>query len=265
MNNELIKLILINDLKALLILLGIPAIFIFLLTFINRRTKGTLSASFGFKSQLYLGCFGIIIHELSHLIVAIIFGHHIQSVRLLKLPHVDPQNEEASDLSLGYVNHVWSPNSYYQVVGNLFIGVAPVFGCTATLLVLMNLLAPKSYNAVLTLAEVPSRVNLVSSLNSLLMPIGWWQPLLLLLLTINIVIGGFDLSNADYQNSSKGLYTTIALIVIATSLLTLIGITNWLHALLLWFTTLSVILGYSLVLSIIIMLITLALSRFCKY
>ncbi|MBS0956704.1 hypothetical protein JK195_16120 [Lactiplantibacillus plantarum] len=253
---------LINDLKALLILLGIPAIFIFSLTIINRRTKGMLAASFGFKSQIYLGCFGIIIHELSHLVVAIIFGHHIQSVRLLKFPHVDPMNKEASDLSLGYVNHVWNPNSYYQVVGNLFIGVAPVFGCTATLLGLMHLLAPKSYEAVLTLAEAPSKMNFFSSLNTLLMPVGWWQPLLLLILTINIVIGGFDLSNADYQNSSKGLYTTIALIVIATSLLTFIGITSWLHELLLWFTTLSVILGYSLVLSIIIMLITLVLRHF---
>lgn len=109
-------------------------------------------------------------------------------MRLLKLPHVDPLNEEASDLSLGYVNHVWNPNSYYQVVGNLFIGVAPVFGCTATSLGLMSLLAPKPYNAVLTLAEVPSKVNLLSSLNTLLMSIGWWQPLLLLLLTINTLL-----------------------------------------------------------------------------
>lgn len=52
MKNMLFKLILINDLKTLLILLGIPAIFIFLLTIINRITKGMLADAFDFKSQI---------------------------------------------------------------------------------------------------------------------------------------------------------------------------------------------------------------------
>ncbi|MBS0956815.1 hypothetical protein [Lactiplantibacillus plantarum] len=261
MNNDLIISTITNDIKALLIVLGIPACFILLLTIINRKTKGILASTFGFNSQLYLGCIGIIIHELSHLIMAIVFGHRVQSVRLLKMPNPNPINGKDSDLSLGYVNHIWNQNSRYQVIGNLFIGVAPVFGCTGILLGLMNVLAPNSYDAFLRLAETPNKATILSSVNSLLMPIGWWQPLLLLVITINIVIGGFDLSSADYRNSSMGLYTAIILIVIIASLLTIAGFTGWLTTLLLWFGTLSVILSYSLVLSIIIMLVVLALNH----
>ncbi|MDV2576154.1 hypothetical protein RYX41_05660 [Lactiplantibacillus plantarum] len=46
------------------------------------------------------------------------------------------------------------------------------------------------------------------------------------LLTLVIVIGGFDLSPADYQNSAIGLYSTIVIIIVLTTLLTFIGITG---------------------------------------
>ena len=71
-----------------------------------------------------------------------------------------------------------------------------------------------------------------------------------------IVIGGFDLSPADYQNSAIGLYSTIGIIIVLTTLLTFIGITGWIHTLVTWGLMVAIILGYSLLVSLLVMLVT---------
>ncbi|WP_318765603.1 hypothetical protein [Lactiplantibacillus carotarum] len=251
-----------NNGLVLLITLGIPGGFAWLLTIINRRSKANLVNHFGINSQVYCGFLGIMLHEISHLIMAIIFRHGIQSVRLLKRPHLHPDDEANDDLALGYVNHTWNRHNPYQVIGNLFIGVAPIFGCTAALLGLDQLLAPGLAQAILKLAESPSQPDWTGSWTALVTtPVGWWQALVLLFLTVTIVLGGFDLSPADYQNSALGLYTTFGIIIVVTTLLTLIGITGWIQVLVSWGFTLAIILCYSLIVSLIVMLITQILTN----
>jgi len=67
------------------------------------------------------GFFGVPLHELSHLIVAVFCGHKIQSVKFY---------EPAADGSLGYVNHSYRLR-WYSHITNLLISIAPLFGCTA--------------------------------------------------------------------------------------------------------------------------------------
>ena len=251
-----------NNGIVLLIIIGLPGLFAWLLTQINRQTKANLVNHFGINSQVYCGFLGIIIHELSHLILALIFRHGIQSIRLLKLPHLHPNNASGDDLALGYVNHTWNRHSLYQVIGNLFIGVAPIFGCTAALLGLDWLLAPGLFQAILSVADTPEHPQWAASFQALTSTaVSWWQLLVLLLLTITIVVGGFDLSPADYQNSAIGLYSTVALLVGITSLLTLIGITSWIHTLMTWGLMIAIILSYALVVSLVIMLLTRLLTN----
>ncbi|MFD1421093.1 hypothetical protein [Lactiplantibacillus songbeiensis] len=240
-------------------LLGLPAVFAWLLTVVNRQTKRNLVTKFGINSQVYLGCLGIIIHETSHLIMALIFRHGIQSVRLLKLPHVNRRHGGDDDLALGYVNHTWNQHSFYQTIGNLFIGVAPIFGCTASLLGLDYLLFPGLAHAILKLAAKPMRLAWTASWSVLTQQVGnWWQLLLLLLLTVLIVIGGFDLSPADYQNSALGLSSTIVVLVVFTTIITLLDAhaTVILQAVTTFGLTMAIILSYSLVVSLLVMLIT---------
>ncbi|BDZ31610.1 hypothetical protein RA086_10320 [Lactiplantibacillus sp. WILCCON 0030] len=248
-----------NWLLVLISLLGLPAIFAWGLTTVNRHTKANLVNRYGINSQVYLGCLGIVIHELSHLIMAVIFRHGIQSVRLLKLPHLNQTNGADDDLVLGYVNHTWSQASFYQSIGNLFIGVAPIFGCTASLLGLDAWLYPGLAQAIFKIADHPFDPDWAGSWLALTTNTSsWWQLLLLLFLTILIVIGGFDLSPADYQNSSLGLVTMLILLTVATAIFSIFDqhAGQILSVITSFGFTVGLILSYSLIVSLIIMFIT---------
>ncbi|KRM41893.1 hypothetical protein FEZ41_05835 [Lentilactobacillus parafarraginis] len=203
----MIKSIIIDISVVLGLLIGVPFLFIYILAGINRQSKALLVRRFGVRSQVLFGCLGIVVHELSHLIIAVIFAHQIVSVRLIKFP-------KDTDPSLGYVNHRWNPHNLYQSVGNLFIGVAPVFGSCAVIALLAKLLIPNAYQWLQTIAQNP---QLIASLP--LPSINWLSSLFFLLLTANICIGGFELSAADYHNALQGLFKTIVVIVFITLLL----------------------------------------------
>lgn len=77
------------------------------------------------KGMFYVSAFfGTPIHELSHALMAIIFGHRIKKIQLF---------QSGNDGRLGYVEHQWNTRSVYQSVGVFFIALAPL--CTAFLLI----------------------------------------------------------------------------------------------------------------------------------
>jgi len=140
--------VLFHTIFSLLLLFFIPALTIQLLTLINRKSKKLLSFNFGTASQIYLAGIGIVIHECSHLIIAILFGHQITKFKLLVVPHElkTPDPATPDHQALGYVFHSWNERSLYQTIGNAFIGIAPVIGCTASLVVLTKYLNPLLFN-----------------------------------------------------------------------------------------------------------------------
>ncbi|MEX0380044.1 metalloprotease family protein [Leuconostoc sp. MS02] len=74
-----------------------------------------------YKIVAVLGFLGVVIHELSHLLVALIFNHKIVNFKLWQI---------SDDGVLGYVNHTYNPKSFYQRLGNVFIGLAPILVLT---------------------------------------------------------------------------------------------------------------------------------------
>jgi len=257
-----LKEIITNNGLVLLITLGLPELFTWLLSLTNRHTKVNLATRFGINSQVYIGFLGIMIHELSHLLIALLFRHQISSFRLVKRPHLQVEDRAEPDLALGYVRHTWNRRSPYQLIGNLFIGMAPIFGCTAVLLGLDQLLAPGLAKAIFALADTPTAPDWSASWQALTStPFSWWQGLLLLILTITIVVGGLELSSADYQNQAIGLYSMIALLILITTIFTLLGITSWIHTLVMGGLTVAIILSYSLIVSLLIMLGSNLLTR----
>ena len=97
-----------------------------LLSVITTRTNQHLMRAFGLNAPLIFGWLGVMVHEISHAVVALIFGHHVDKIQLLQNPFKD-----GNENRMGYVSHAWSPNNKYQQAGNFFIGIAPIFGIAA--------------------------------------------------------------------------------------------------------------------------------------
>ncbi|AKP64662.1 hypothetical protein FC99_GL002603 [Levilactobacillus koreensis JCM 16448] len=235
-------------------LLVIPFVFVTLLTYLNRDTKKFLANGFGINSELYLGFIGIFFHELSHLLTAVLFGHRIDKVRLVKRPHPNRRGADGQpDLALGYVNHTWNQRNWYQVIGNLFIGVAPIFGCALVLLVLTATLIPSLFQGMLTLIANPFSLDwsgFFQNIGGDNHPVIRWT--VMILLSLNISIGGFDLSTADFANSRIGL---IGFVVIITAITVLLTMGNLASGFLKFITAaiilLAVVLSYALLVSLL--------------
>jgi len=242
----------------------IPFIFITVLTYLNRDTKRFLANGFGLNSELYLGFLGIFFHELSHLVTALVFGHRIDRVRLLKRLHPDqPGFDGQPDLALGYVNHSWNQRNWYQTTGNLFIGIAPIFGCAAVLLGLTALLVPSLFQGMLTLVANPFALDWVGFRQALggdtHAGLRWT---LMLVLSLNISVGGFDLSTADFANSRIGFIGFVTLVTILTVGLTMLNhVAAFLKIVTAAMILLAVVLSYALLVSLITnLLVRLALQ-----
>jgi hypothetical protein len=101
---------------------------LFALSLAMSRVSGWLqkiiSRAVGFRAyMLLLGWPGTLVHELSHALAGLVFGHKIESFNVHLL---GGQDGKAGSVRL---NH--NPESYYQRSGNFFIAMAPIFGCAA--------------------------------------------------------------------------------------------------------------------------------------
>lgn len=73
---------------------------------------------FGLKAFVYLLAPGVMVHELGHALFCFPFRHRIVEMKLFS-----PQK----DGTLGWVNNVYDPSSYWAQIGNFFIGTGPVW------------------------------------------------------------------------------------------------------------------------------------------
>lgn len=240
----MLKYILTNIGLVLGLVIGVPFLFIFLLSAINRSTKQQIANQFGTGGQIGFGFLGIMIHEASHLLMALAFGHHVDQFRLVRFP-------TAENSTLGYVHHTWNKRNLYQNMGNLFIGVAPIFGCCLSILLLAKFTIPEVYQSLI------SSTQQSFSQISFMMPTFNWLPMIIfLVVAANICIGGFDLSRADFENSKQGFWQAVIFLILVTLIISVTPLQDDLLAMLSHFTMMIVVISlFNLVISVIMNLI----------
>ena len=125
----------INALIQIAVFIGAIYVVGFLISLINRLFYFLTGDS---KVILYgTGFFGTPIHELSHALFCLIFMHKIEEISLFQI------DEESG--TLGYVTHSWNKKNIYALIGNFFIGVAPILVGTSLLILLMFLIIPNTF------------------------------------------------------------------------------------------------------------------------
>ncbi len=196
---------------------SIGVIFIFgALISLLRRTFCALMGRSGNVILLITGIVGTPIHELSHALMCVIFGHKITKIRLY--------SPLSNDGALGYVAHTFNKRSFYHLLGNFFIGSAPVLVGGGVLILLMSLLVPTSLSLILketghlcttdltslpiselfaffstALAAIFSYENITS-----------WQGLLFIILSV-MIASHMELSTSDIKS---GLYGSVIISIL---------------------------------------------------
>lgn len=248
-------------------MLGIPALFVLVLTFINKNSKKFMVERFssnsleGFKLQEILGGLGIIMHESSHAIMALIFGHRITAFK----PLILPRNVMRNHGMLGYVNNTYNPRSTYQSLGKLFIGTAPIWGCTASIYFIIKYTMPHLYrylviveHALITLKSenIKSALFNFTFLHDILTDSNLLSILIALLGLVfitNIALGGFDLSSKDLQNALPAFIVLFINIFLILYLATIIHLSAVISSI-----SFKLIIVFSIVMSLSVILSLLA-------
>jgi len=162
------------------------------------------SQLFGRRLQLYLfGLPGTIVHEGSHVIACLLFGHRVDRVKWF-----DPQ---AVDGALGSVEHSYDASSAYQRVGTIVIGIAPLLAGAAVLLLAARLLLEVPVVRLTDLADLADMAGPTA------VPLWRWT----LFAYASLSVGGsMHLSASDVRGMWRGVLT-LSIWLVAALLLSL--------------------------------------------
>jgi hypothetical protein len=103
-----------------------------------------MGGGFGRGVVLTTSILGTPIHELGHALMCLLFGHTITDMALWQ--------PSAPGGRLGYVTHAYRPRNLYHVLGNLFIGIGPIFSGLGVLTLAFWLGFPQTFSAYMTTA-----------------------------------------------------------------------------------------------------------------
>jgi len=215
----------VESFKLFLILLAPFVAFAVLIHWFEYLTQRRMSERLGWKSVLWTGWLGTPVHELSHVFMCRVFGHRIDDVALF-----EPDRDSGR---LGYVRHSFEAGNWFQEMGNLFIGIAPLMGGSAVLAILLWLFYPEAaanaaesarlHSGDSSLLQVRDSVvavvtNIVTISN--VATVRFWTFIYLVL----CVGSHMAPSRCDYQGASRGVIWVGGILLISVFLLACAGV-----------------------------------------
>lgn len=230
--------ILIDSFANLASMLGIFVIFGFIFNVIENKNNQLIQRALGEKIIIFTGFIGTVVHEVSHMIMALIFNHKIVKVELFR------PRKYKEDGILGFVRSTYNPNSIYQQVGNFFIGIAPMIFGTLTIWLLFIIFSNNIYTMFLNYMNIGLYTNYLQSSNYsgffdllvhdvflLLKTIFSFDYIfnvnhLIMLFLIYSISTHMTLSLADLKGSFKGLLVCFIVIFVITFLGKILGVSN---------------------------------------
>lgn len=264
-----IQFILTSFLQQLLLTVGVIVVFGLIVAFC-RRGVVRVAGNAGYRLIIATSIVGTPIHELSHALACIIFGHKIEEMRLLQPP--------SEDGTLGYVSHSYNSRNLYHRIGNFFIGIAPILGGSGVLILLTRWMVPGiSADISQILADVHLSGDffslstlgtyitvcwemILAIFNPAYFSDGWWWAFIVLAL---MIASHMELSFADIKGGFGGFIALAVLLLVADLALGLI-MPSWLAAFTGFVTSFAVsIAGFliiSAVFSVILLVIAIALN-----
>ncbi len=184
-----------------------------------RRAFCAVAGRSGPKILLVTGIIGTPIHELSHALMCLVFGHKIKDIKLYQ--------PRSNDGTLGYVSHTYNKKNIYHQIGNFFIGTAPVVVGGGLTVLILRFMLPDSFSSIFGEIELLSKTDIGSfpivdflkfifySVKAIFAPENFasWQGWVFLFLAI-MISTHMEMSTADIKNSMRGLIFLLILLLL---------------------------------------------------
>ncbi len=168
------------------------------------------------------GLIGVPIHEISHIIFHIIFGHNIVNVDLYNPDGFYDEDED----TLGHVDFEYNTGSLYQCFGLFFAGIAPLVVGSIIIVLLLRFVMPETFNALIQVNITD--INFFSIIKDLLYTIfentkiifsnrdSFWQLLIFFVAAFSISTQ-MHCSKPDLKNAYPG-FILVETLILAVSI-----------------------------------------------
>lgn len=179
---------------------------------LEKETNTLLYRNIG-KQATYLTSFiGVPVHELSHALVAKLFGFRINKIKLLQFN--DPSGTR------GYVNYSMNPNSRKDRIGTFFSSTAPLYVGVGVITLLFWLLLPNTFDKWwVDIAKIDNLLDIIPYSFGVFLDLfskeNFNNELFYLFLIFGVSIAScMTLSKADIRIAKEGVYSVIFVIFI---------------------------------------------------
>lgn len=189
---------------------------------VQRFTHRMYYESVGWRGILWTAWIGVPVHELGHYFFAKLFRHRVERLQLFA------PNEATG--TLGRVDHRFAVDSWYQRVGNLFIGAAPLISGAIVILILLYFVAPDGRQVAAELRRYDGQLTtlwlaLKSATIALFLPrhLGDWRFWIFLYVALSIATHSAP-SRHDLKSVWSGLLWILGTIILVNAALWLVGL-----------------------------------------